>query len=286
MLPYGKPIESSISPIICLVLAPDGSRLFGWDKIDSLAAIDTQKQEQITVVNVGGGEGNMALSPDGSLLYVASGNDKAVTMFETKELTKTGSIPVGGPAGGTPRNVAPSPDGSLLFVLIENPDEVVGIKPAQGNMPPVQLLQERPNTVMVLQTSNNQPYTSDIPVGQCDLMTRSPDGSLLYLTNSGGHNLTVIDIHNPQKAALIALGGDADEGVLGLAWSPDGSLAYMLKAESMDVIDSNTHQPVGRATIPARLPKIEDPVVSPDGGWLYVPIFGMDEIIGGDRFAK
>jgi YVTN family beta-propeller protein len=79
----------------------------------------------------------VAVTPDGSQVYVANADDTTVSVIATATNTVTATIPV----GYNPQGVAVTPDGSQVYVTIY------------------------PNTVSVIATATNM-VTATIPVGR------------------------------------------------------------------------------------------------------------------------
>jgi len=65
-----------------------------------VTAFDAKTLESLGTIPVGQRPGTMALTPDGSKLYVANGRSNSVSVIDTKELKQVGDVPVGEAPGG------------------------------------------------------------------------------------------------------------------------------------------------------------------------------------------
>jgi YVTN family beta-propeller protein len=121
----------------------------------------------------GGGPNGVAVSPDGSTVYVANFIDGTVSVIATATDTVTATIPVGsGPLG-----VAVTPDGSTVYVT-----------------------NFQDNTVSVIATASNT-VTATIPLGNNPFgVAVTPDGSTVYVANESR------DLGREQRAAGTVAG--------------------------------------------------------------------------------
>ena len=110
----------------------------------------------------------LAYSPDGSLLYVATGDSGKVAIYNTADWTKSAEIPLDGPTNGTEytgsfaATLVVSSDGSSLYALDQGNWRVVVVD-----------LRTRERVASVA--------TGAYPFG----LALSPDESHLYVTNTG-----------------------------------------------------------------------------------------------------
>jgi YVTN family beta-propeller protein len=161
-----------------LAVRPDGGQMvvpsIGWPF--SLNIIDRPGSEA-SVVRIPAGRRNdpqlqvhagIAYSPDGQLLYDATGDTGAVHIFSTATWKRIAEVPLDGATAGKTfaqsfsAAVALTPDGRLLFVL------------DQGNW-----------RVVVIDTKTRQRIAS-LPTGANPFsIALSPDAARLYITNSG-----------------------------------------------------------------------------------------------------
>jgi YVTN family beta-propeller protein len=192
----------------------------GW-----IEAFDLSARTSIAQIQVSDTPSGMAISPDGSRIYVGhSLGSQDISVIDTQSYTLLETIPV----GATVSRFAMSSDGNLLYLNNTNDN--------------------------LLQVLNTQSKTIEksIQVGQAsDLIVRiydiglSPDGSRLYasawrvftgfdvtgapVTLSWG-GIIVIDTQTFAQVAEVQAG----ELVANMGVSPDGKTAYVAGVESLD----------------------------------------------------
>jgi YVTN family beta-propeller protein len=187
----------------------------------------------------------VAVTPDGSKVYVASRTGFTVLVIATATNKLTGS-PI--PVGDEPRAVAVTPDGSKVYVA-----------------------NEFGNSVSVIATDTNT-VVATIPLGNSFFPTAvavTPDGSKVYVANSSEKTVWVIDTHSNTVSGSPILVGEDPEA---LAITPDGSKVYVGNAfdQTVSVIATNTNTVV--ATIPVGNRPFGTIAVTPDDSKVYVPL--------------
>jgi YVTN family beta-propeller protein len=150
-----------------------------------------------STITVGGSPYRVAVTPDGSRVYVTINGVPAgwVSVIDTATNTVLGSIPV----GNNPFGVAVTPDGSRVFVT------------NFGG-----------GSVTVIDTATNTVVGSEIPVGaHPDGVAVTPDGSRVFVTNNDTPgSVTVVAIQPPSApGSVTATAGDAQMAV---AWAAAG----------------------------------------------------------------
>src|ERR1035441_3040359 len=137
----------------------------------------------------------MALSPDGRLLYVVCQDSDEVRVVDVRSGNVISSIPV----GHVPRGIALSPGGRQIYITNAWSDNVSVIDA---------------RTLKVVQTLP----TGFEPTGI--VVDRS--GSTLYVANRLSSDISVIDLKAGQETKRLLAG----RGASYLALSPDGKLIY------------------------------------------------------------
>jgi YVTN family beta-propeller protein len=166
---------------------------------NTVSVIDTATKQvtTLTVGAVGAGPMGVAVSPDGTRLWVANSLAHTVAIVDTSTNTVVKTIPLPSGAG----YVAFSPDGHQAYIT--NGDAT--------------------NTVTVINTAN---YTTagTITVGQKPgAIAFSPDGSVAYVTSQLDNTVSVINTATKTSIKTIAVG----KNPLGVAASPDGKYLYV-----------------------------------------------------------
>jgi YVTN family beta-propeller protein len=90
----------------------------------AVSVIDTATNTVTATVRVGNGPLVVAVTPDGSEVYVTNISSNNVSVINTTTNTVTATIPVGGQPGG----VAVTPDGSKVYVTNQSSVSVIAIK--------------------------------------------------------------------------------------------------------------------------------------------------------------
>jgi len=207
----------------------------------TVSVVDTSNDTVVATIPISSrNPDGAAVSPDGTLVYVAS-EGGIVSVISTATNSVVATIPVGSGA----IFVAFSPDGSLAYVTHYGGDYVSVINTAT-------------NTVVVDITLGGFTYS----------VAFSPDGSHAYVTNEGSGAVSVIDTANNSIVTSIVIGSSPT----GIAVSPDGTHVYASNYGSgtVSVIDTATN------TVTATINLGTNPygvVVSPDGLHAYVATY-------------
>jgi YVTN family beta-propeller protein len=193
--------------------------------------------------------GDVAVTPDGSKVYVMDSCDVAVIATATNKVSTR--IPLGGDLAG----IAASPDGSRIYVA----------RPDSG-------------TVSVIATAKNTVIGSPIRVGRnVSSVAVTPDGGKIYVTDT--HTDTVLVIATATSAMIgppIHVGGSPN----GVAVTPDGGRIYVTDHDGVAVIAAAANKVISGIPIDTMSAMIGPPIhvggspngvaVTPDGGRIYV----------------
>ena len=180
--------------------SPDGSKVYVTNEGGAItfpappatvSVIDTATNTVTATITVGplnADAPGVAVTPDGSKVYVTNEQSNSVSVIDTATNAVTATIPTGPVCQGNngcstsgPIGVAVSPDGSKVYVA-----NAVG-------------------TVSVIDTATNT-VTATIPVGSGPFgVAVSPDGSKVYVANGVG-TVSVIDTATNTVTATIPVG--------------------------------------------------------------------------------
>jgi len=290
-----------------VVVHPDGTRAYiacAGSAFD-VRVIDTATHSVATAIPVGGAATAVAVSPDGTVLYVASDNDAgngAVSVIDTA----TGSVTATLAVGAYPECIAVSRDGAHAYVtnlaaagqgqvfdgtvsVIDTATSTVvtsialasfgiGARPyrvafsADGARAFVPVAGLEVGLVAVIDTATHS-IVGSITVGPVPGgVAVSSDGTVLYVANYGDSTLSVIDTATEKVTATVVGGGPGP-----LALSADGTRIYAPNAfiDTVSVV-----APLAQAAAPSRLAdlvgRLLGGVSSDGGGWLVI----------GDHFYK
>ena len=274
---FVKQIDVVGSPL-GLAAKPDGSRVYvsnhanGDFVTNTVSVIDTTTQTVIATITIPDRDGHnygsyLAVSPDGSRLYVANRADQTVSVVNTADNTLISTTNVGYWGGD---DIEVSPDGTRLYLAGD----------AYGD---IRVINTTTMTVVGTVDVLNADASSSIAF--------SPNGKRAYavavLVTEGGSysSLAVIDTdpdsdhYNTQITTISSPYGQSGWGFVwnDVALSPDGSRAYVTWADgkTIDVIDTTTNSLVSRFTTDG----VGDDeygyqfryiAVEPDNGTLYV----------------
>ena len=167
-----------------------------------------------STIEVGSSPTAVAVSPDGTRLYVATGVDDSVSV-----MTATGVLVTSIAVGDNPQALVLSPDGTRLYV---------------ANMGSA--------NVSVIDTTGNT-VVATISVGTAPRgVAMAPSGNRLYVSNSGSNNVSEIDTTNNTVVTTIPVG----TAPIGLGVSPNGLYLYVANygSANVSVIYTSTRQSV------------------------------------------
>ncbi len=237
------------------VAAVRGDQAFAYVTIfgsDQVKVIDTSSNTVVQTVATGDGPFGVAVSPDGSRVYVTNnqtGDNVSVFSADasTGQLSALTTINV----GARPRAIAISRDGTRAYVANQLPGTVSVIDTATnsviatvntgGQLSDVEVnpdgtraytVDVTNNKVYVIDTATNavvaNPATGSLPIG----VVVSADGSRFYVTNFNGNTITQFDASTNTSLGTVATGDDP--GLLAI--SPDGTSVYVAQGGTSDTV--------------------------------------------------
>ncbi len=257
----------------------------------NVSVVDPVSGTIVANVAVGPGPKWIAVTPDGSKVYVADSFDSSVSVIATATNTVIATVPV----GLAPTGVAVSPDGSQVYVtdsrdgagsvsvIATATDTVIATIPLRTFSPQVVAFSPDGSTAWVASSSGEPSFTGT--VSKINTATRavtnitvggtpqgvavSPDGGKVYVTNRDGR-VSVISATTDAVIATIPV----QSTPIGVAVSPgDCDRAYVANSGSatVSVIDTETDAVI--ATIPVQGTPT-GVAVSADCSTVYVTNYG------------
>jgi YVTN family beta-propeller protein len=181
-----------------VAVSPDGTRIYVTNLNSSynplsmspspyingtVSVIDTATNNIIATVPVWGWPKGIAVSLDGSRIYVTNYNAGSVSVIDAATNTVIDNIPLG---YAVTNGIAVSPDGTRIYV-------------ANGGN--VSVINTQTNTLIVNVTLGTY-------LGYADVVALTPDGTKLYVPNGYDNNVLVIDTTTNTVTANISAGNE------------------------------------------------------------------------------
>ncbi len=262
---------------------------------NTVSVINTVSNTLTATVPVGTEPFGVAVSPDGTRVYVANtkyGDRGTVSVIDTAINKVTATVDIG--YKYSPCGVAITPDGKKVYVADRDIKKVsvidtstntvtatvsVGINPLGVAITPdgkkAYVTNRYSNNVSVIDTGTNTvTATVKVELGPCGV-TVNKAGTVLYITNCESNTVSVIDTSTNTVTATVPVG----KWPMGIAVSPDGTKAYVANegSNNVSVIDTATKTVIATVKVGKNPYGI---AVSPDGTKVYAANSGDDDDLG------
>ena len=215
-------------------LSADGRQIYVPIRMSEVTdVVDTTTGKRINSIRTGRVPHNAYPSPDGKWIYVTSRGDEKITIIDPATQQVVGDVPL----GGEPRPVAFTKDNTRAYSTITGLHGFVvadltqrkvieRIELPKADLPEISVHGYTDTHGIALSRDDKQFWAtnvfgntvtafsvpdhkilSSVPVGLApNWMTFSPDGELLYVSNSGSNDVSVIDIRLFREVVRIPVG--------------------------------------------------------------------------------
>jgi YVTN family beta-propeller protein len=203
----------------------------------------------------------LAVSPDGSRLYIALEERDQIAVADTTTLDVLRRFPIAGRPFGLALNSA----GTRLFVACRDADRVVALDAATGE---------------VLEQA--QVGSAPVAAAYCD----TPAGARLVVANSMSDDISMLALDPLREISRLAAGREP----FGVAANHDGTIAFVssrmsalitsheIPASEVTAVDPASGRPVHRESLPSA--HLSEGVVTvPARGWTLVPLVNVRNLV-------
>jgi YVTN family beta-propeller protein len=276
-----------------IAVGPDGTWLYAiTPDAKGIALVDLSSNAVQTRLSVEGEAQNLALTGDGSRLYVTTAN--AVAVIDTASNTVAATVPVQAPTGG----VAVAPDDRHVYVTSTD-QHLYTIDTSTNTVTGSIAISETPGDVAISHDGTHA-YVTDPNVNRVTVvdlaahmiedtvavgtlpfdLALSPDGSHLYVANGWG-DVAVMDTTRNDVVSTVQVGGSP----LAIAVTPNGTRVCVtngssseaqvdaVTSTSVSVIDPDTNTVVAHLPLPAVAYSVQ---FSPDSTRAYAALYNGD----------
>ena len=206
----------------------------GIFKDNTVAVIDVVTDRVLSTIAVPTGPHGMAITRDGTRVFVSSDGSTVVSVIDTRTDKVTETIDV----GAAPHGMALTPDGRMLLVAVFDAGQVVFID------------------------TSSDTVVGRVAVASPHNIAIAPNGASAYVASqkSGSTALVLLDLARRAVIGTVAL----DKTPRALSFSPDGHELYFTLAGSSDVqvLDPSTDRTTARIGVGA---SPHHPTFTPDG---------------------
>jgi predicted alpha-1,2-mannosidase len=295
----GKAQNGAILPrssIVVRVIRPGQSLRLGYIANffgDSITPIDPNTDMTGVDIPVGLNPRDLALSPDGTRVYVADNGSNDVSVVDTASQKTIATVKV----GNAPWGIRVTPDGKTVWVansgdntvqpidtttLLAGPPVTVGAQPGGIAMAPdgktLYVADQSGNAITPVDVNSGKAL-APIPVGaQPRTVLVAANSAIIFSSDKGANTVTIAGVSSAEGSTIGPL--TVPVGVLpkALALSPDGTMLYV--ADS----GGNSVTPIDLATHSALAPIVVgyEPVaigISRDGASAFVVNLGDNDCV-------
>ena len=232
------------------------------EKGNSISVVDTDKMETVATIPTGQRPRGIAVSRDGTSVFVALGDDDTIQIFDTKTFKNIGELP----SGPDPEQFTLDPSGKILYVANEN-DAMVTVIDVEKRIALAQIsvgvepegLVVSPDSKTLVCTSETTSMAHFIDAKSHEVVANTllgsrprfsaykSDGSELWVTSEVGGELSIIDpatqkIKTTVRFEIPGLQAEMIQPV-GINLTKDGKFGFidLGPANRVAVVDGATH---------------------------------------------
>ncbi|HEV2207788.1 MAG TPA: beta-propeller fold lactonase family protein [Verrucomicrobiae bacterium] len=215
---------------------------------DGIAVIDPAQRRVLRKLQVGSDPEQLAISADGTRLYVSNEDIGTATVLEIATGKRDHIIPV----SREPEGVGTTPDGKYFYVTCETEGEIYVVSAASGKVLTHFNVGGRPRSVDFL-----------------------PDGSRAFIPSESAGQMHVIDAVHHKLLKTVALPPHSRPMCVKVA--PDGKKVYVStgRAGTICVLDARSLEVLNTIKVGARPWGI---ALTPDGKYLYAANGPSDDV--------
>jgi YVTN family beta-propeller protein len=243
--------------------ASDGSSYMSEEATVTITITDPTANNPGTTaktISVGTAPTDVAMSPNGSYIYVANSGSNSVSVIQTSDNTVTATIAVNGP-----EKLVVSPDGAYVYVTTFSNSQAA---------------------VSIIQTSDNTVSGTIALNHRLDGIAVSPNGTSIYTTYDTSYTfqdhlyvhgtISIINASSHNLTGTILF----DDYLQGVATSSDGAYLYQAISDDSDTTQGSVSviRLSDRATIKTLTvgSNPQDLAVSSNGAYVYVTNYDSD----------
>lgn len=238
-------IDLPVEPLLVTASARRAYVTISGHHYDSVAVIDTENKQVIANHPVEGIATDVAVSPDGTRIFVGLAGRDRVGLAVINTFGRTRTIDIADGAGRTVDAVRVSPNGRLVYVGTSDADS---------------------GTLHVVDAVKGD-VIREVPIASpIRDVALSRDGALAYVVSFDTHwggSVDVVDTAINEVTAKVGIGGAPMQMALG----PEGDRLYIADYEHVAVLCTQTNSVVDTLTVTAEPSCV---AVSPDGSRLYI----------------
>ncbi|MFT7676391.1 MAG: YVTN family beta-propeller protein [Planctomycetota bacterium] len=248
---------------------------------NTVTLLDAEEGEHQLTLRLGGGPGEMAISPDGSVAVVAIPGDEvagdSIGVIDLAHQSLMRTIKLEGPSPGLgegtqvfwrPRGVAFLPDGDTVLVVSETAGallvisleraEIIASTSTGGTLPQRVVLSpdgrfafvsnQGSGTIGVINLSRRRlEKTIDVGGGP-SAMALTPDEQQLWVANRESNSISLIQLESQSVLVEFPCGSQPSA----LTFTSDGAhaLCTNMSSGNISIFDVSTHKPVGEIELP------------------------------------